>query len=271
MRDVLLRLEGLLFLADPGTRVESVQDDGEVIRVGVRCRTAGARCPGCGSWSGRLHGSYLRFPTDLPVVAGRRVVLRLRVRRFTCEDVSCVRRTFVEQVAGLTRRYSQRTERMRSAPAEVGLALAGRAGARLADVFGARVGRNTVLRLVDALPEPQPQVPRVVGVDEYAMRKGRVYGTVLHWGDDPEGRGALFSGDIFMVVMDRRWVSFMYSIPNFIPERPRTIRRALALVEPFTFERIYGAFWGRVVTADGAAGVRRSAERYLRFALEDDS
>jgi glyoxylase-like metal-dependent hydrolase (beta-lactamase superfamily II) len=96
-------------------------------------------------------------------------------------------------------------------------------------------------------------------------------GTVLHWSDDPEGRGALFSGDIFMVVMDRRWVSFMYSIPNFIPERPRTIRRALALVEPFTFERIYGAFWGRVVTNDGAAALRRSAERYLRFVLEDDA
>jgi hypothetical protein len=96
-------------------------------------------------------------------------------------------------------------------------------------------------------------------------------GTVLHWGADPEGRGALFSGDIFMVVMDRRWVSFMYSIPNFIPERPRTIRRALALIEPFTFERIYGAFWGRVVTEDGAAAVRRSADRYLRFALDDDS
>ncbi len=96
-------------------------------------------------------------------------------------------------------------------------------------------------------------------------------GTVLHWGDDPEKRGALFSGDIFMVVMDRRWVSFMYSIPNFIPERPRTIRRALALVEPFSFERVYGAFWGRVVTADGAAAVRRSADRYLRFALDDES
>ncbi|MER6186392.1 MBL fold metallo-hydrolase [Streptomyces sp. NPDC001652] len=95
-------------------------------------------------------------------------------------------------------------------------------------------------------------------------------GTVLHWADDPEGRGALFSGDIFMVVMDRRWVSFMYSIPNFIPERPRTVRRALRLVEPFAFERIYGAFRGRVVTADGAAAVRRSAERYLRFALDDE-
>ncbi|MFD6279474.1 ISL3 family transposase [Streptomyces sp. NPDC060209] len=178
MREVLLRLEELLFLADPGIRVESVEDDGEVIRVGARCRAAGARCPGCGSWSRRVHGSYLRFPADLPL-AGRQVVLRLRVRRFTCEDISCGRRTFVEQVAGLTRRYSQRTERMRSVLAEVGLALAGRAGARLTDVFGARVSRNTVLRLVSALPEPQPQVPRVVGVDEYAMRKGRVYGTVL--------------------------------------------------------------------------------------------
>ncbi|MEU9447045.1 transposase family protein [Streptomyces sp. NPDC048304] len=103
MGEVLLRLEELLFLADPGIRVVSVQDDGEAIRVGVRCGTAGARCPCCGSWSGRVHGSYLRFPADLPV-AGRRVVLRLRVRRFTCEEVSCGRRTFVEQVAGLTRR-----------------------------------------------------------------------------------------------------------------------------------------------------------------------
>ncbi|MFJ8547190.1 transposase [Streptomyces sp. NPDC093586] len=68
---------------------------------------------------------------------------------------------------------------MRSALAEVGLAVAGRAGARLADVFGVRASRNTVLRLVDALPEPQPRTPRVVGVDEYAMRKGRVYGAVL--------------------------------------------------------------------------------------------
>ncbi|MFB7591949.1 hypothetical protein [Streptomyces sp. NPDC056169] len=117
-----------------------------------------------------MHGSYLRFPLTFPWRG---------VRRFTCEDGSCGRRILVEQVASLTRRYSQRTERMRSVPAEVGLALAGRAGARPADVFGARVSRNTVLRLVDALPAPQPQAPGVAGVDEYAMRKGRVYGTVL--------------------------------------------------------------------------------------------
>jgi len=94
-------------------------------------------------------------------------------------------------------------------------------------------------------------------------------GQVLHWAADPDGRGALFSGDIFTVVPDRRWVSFMYSYPNLIPERPRTIRRALSLIEPFRFDRIYGAWWRRVVGADGAAAVRRSADRYLSFALDD--
>jgi hypothetical protein len=94
-------------------------------------------------------------------------------------------------------------------------------------------------------------------------------GQVLHWAGGEGGRGALFSGDIIQVVPDRRWVSFMYSYPNLIPERPRTIRRALALLEPYQFSRVYGAWWNRVVYADGAASVRRSAERYLRFALDD--
>ena len=91
-------------------------------------------------------------------------------------------------------------------------------------------------------------------------------GTVLHWAGGAAGRGALCSGDIFQVVMDRRWVSFMYSYPNLIPEPPETIRRALALVEPFPFEVIYGAWWGRVVGSGGKAALSRSAERYLRHA-----
>ncbi|MEU9984945.1 transposase [Streptomyces sp. NPDC050856] len=152
-----------------------------------RGRRDSGRCQipdGQGSLPGlrELVGASARF---LPAVSsqssrGRTVSgAAAAVRRFTCEDASCGRRAFAEQVTGLTRRHSQRTERMRSALAEVGLAVAGRAGARLADVFGARVSRNAVLRLVDALPEPQPQPLRVAGVDEYAMRKGRVYRTVL--------------------------------------------------------------------------------------------
>jgi hypothetical protein len=90
-------------------------------------------------------------------------------------------------------------------------------------------------------------------------------GTVLHWaGGGERGRGALCSGDIFAVVMDRRWVSFMYSFPNLIPEHPDTIGRAVRLVEPLEFETIYGAWWGRVVDGDAKTALTASAERYLR-------
>ncbi len=89
------------------------------------------------------------------------------------------------------------------------------------------------------------------------------------WTGAEGGNGALLSGDIFSVVLDRRWVTFMYSYPNYIPERPRTIRRALTLLEPYSFTRVYGAWWNRVVYADGHAAIRRSAERYLSYALDD--
>jgi hypothetical protein len=94
-------------------------------------------------------------------------------------------------------------------------------------------------------------------------------GQVLHWDGGPAGTGALCSGDIVSVVSDRRWVSFMYSFPNYIPERPGKIRRALELLAPFSFDTVYGAWWERNVRGDGAAAVRRSMDRYLRFALDE--
>ncbi|MFE7430452.1 ISL3 family transposase [Streptomyces sp. NPDC057545] len=148
------------------------------MRVEAQCTTVGVACPGCGAWSTRIHSSYLRFPADVPS-AGRSVVLQLRVRRFRCRNTVCPRGTFAGQIPGLSCRHGQRTERLRSTLAAVGLALAGRAGALLAAVLGVAVSRSTVLRLVDALPEPEASAPRVVGVDEYATRKGRHYGTVL--------------------------------------------------------------------------------------------
>ena len=88
-------------------------------------------------------------------------------------------------------------------------------------------------------------------------------GAVLHWREGAEGRGALLSGDIVQVVSDRRWVSFMYSYPNLIPLDESAIRRIVAALEPFEFDRIYGAWWDRVVAEDGKWAVRRSAERYI--------
>jgi glyoxylase-like metal-dependent hydrolase (beta-lactamase superfamily II) len=85
-------------------------------------------------------------------------------------------------------------------------------------------------------------------------------GTVLHWAEGD----ALLSGDIVQVIPDRRYVSFMYSYPNLIPLPADEIRRIVAALEPFEFDRIYGAWWGRVVPSDGKAAVGRSAERYLR-------
>lgn len=86
-------------------------------------------------------------------------------------------------------------------------------------------------------------------------------GTVLHRADG--AGGALFSGDIVQVIPDRTHVAFMYSYPNYIPERPAVVRRAAELLETVEFEQIYGAWWDAVIRADGKEIVRRSAKRYL--------
>lgn len=86
--------------------------------------------------------------------------------------------------------------------------------------------------------------------------------SVLHWSAGAEGEGALLSGDTIQVVQDRDWVSFMYSYPNLVPLPAEAVEGIVAAVEPFAFERLYGAF-GRDVLRDGGGVVRRSAERYL--------
>jgi glyoxylase-like metal-dependent hydrolase (beta-lactamase superfamily II) len=89
-------------------------------------------------------------------------------------------------------------------------------------------------------------------------------GTVLHWGGGADGKGALLTGDIIQVVPDLKHVSFMYSYPNYIPLPATAIERIVKAVEPFEYDRVYGAFWDMVIERDGKAAVRRSAERYLR-------
>jgi glyoxylase-like metal-dependent hydrolase (beta-lactamase superfamily II) len=89
-------------------------------------------------------------------------------------------------------------------------------------------------------------------------------GQVLHWAE----RRILFSGDIVQVIPDRQFVSFMYSYPNLIPLPPSKVEAIVEALEPYPFDTILGAWWGRVVPGDGSGIVRRSAARYVLAVTE---
>jgi hypothetical protein len=92
---------------------------------------------------------------------------------------------------------------------------------------------------------------------------------VLHWAGGADGQGVVLAGDILQVVPDRRWVSFMYSYPNYVPLSAASVRRMVDALEPYPFVRVYGAWFDAVVREDAKGAVRRSAERYIE-ALETD-
>jgi len=93
--------------------------------------------------------------------------------------------------------------------------------------------------------------------------------TVAHWPAGAKGRGALLTGDIIHVVADRRYTTFMYSYPNMIPLAASAVRQIVEAVEPFAYDRIYGAWWDKVIGEKAREGVAFSAERYIR-AIEGD-
>ena len=148
----------------------------------IACRSA-VPCPCCAHLSHRIHSHYVRTLADLPWQE-KTVCIHLHARRFFCTNGQCKTRIFTERFPEFVVPYGRRTLALHQALHLIGLALGGRAGARLAQGLKMRVARDSILRALRRWPEETSSYKessglRVVGIDDWAFRKGQRYGTIF--------------------------------------------------------------------------------------------
>ncbi len=166
-------------LAPTGFVVEHAKICMDCVFLDVRSAAVSATCPCCGTNSRRVQSRYLRQAADLPI-AGHHVVLKVTVRRFWCEAVLCRRRIFAERFGDdVLAPLSRRTGRLETIVHHLGLALGGRPAAAFADRLMMPVSNDTPLRVVRRRSEQPRDELSIIGIDDFAFRRGQRYGTIV--------------------------------------------------------------------------------------------
>jgi transposase len=167
----------ILFSDLPDVVVEQVEV-AETITITLHATSPTAACPWCGVQAEQVQSRYIRHLADLPV-SGRRVRLVVHVRRFFCRKSTCARKIFAERFPALALPYAQRTIRLQEALRSIGLIAGGEPGALLGAPLGFSGSADTILRLVREVPIASGASPRIVGLDDWAWKKGQSYGTII--------------------------------------------------------------------------------------------